>query len=455
LPVEKLLSYNALDAKYTARLYQAQREELIRDGLLGAYKVHLDRAITLVKAQQVGLVVDFDSVDRYRTDAVAKIAKCAARIARSRLAKLYWEKKGHELSPTSPKQLAELFRDILKRPEGCREKNKSGYSVDDTALKAMRLPIANWVLELRRAMKLKGTYLDGCARGGKWIYPDGRLHTKFNDTFTATGRLSSEEPNVQNFPKREDAWVRTIIVPPSGHVMLSADYGQIEYRVLGIASKDKRICDSLRDRYDVHMDWAERVAKADNKVWIAFGKDIKKLRSEIKNTMVFPAFYGAHADYIAQMIGMNKQKCRALFDEFWEEFAGVRAWQQRLLKEYQRDGYVSCLTGRRRRAPLTQNMIYNSPIQGSASDIVVDAMNRLSIRAEKDSIPALQPVMNIHDDLTFYVPRKRLRSLTRVIVDEMLHPSFDWVTVPISVEVSVGKNWGEMDSVGTFFSDDS
>jgi DNA polymerase-1 len=296
--------------------------------------------------------------------------------------------------------------------------------------------------------------VDKFGRTGGVVYPDGRIHTKFNDLFTTTGRLSSDDPNMQNFPKRKDAWIRALVVPPKGCVMVSSDYGQIEYRVIGIAANDKYIQQTLRDRYDVHMDWAERVAKADPRVYKAFNKDIKKLRSEIKNTWVFPAFYGAHADYIARMLNMDIRAARDLFEVFWEEFAGVHAWQRKLLKQYERTGYVSCLTGRRRRAPMSKNMIYNSPIQGSASDIVVDAMCRLSLRAERDDEPALTPVLNIHDDITFCVPKKREGELIPIIVDEMLHPSFDWVTVPISVEVSSGPNWADMKAIGTYFSDE-
>jgi DNA polymerase-1 len=453
-PIDKLLKYNALDAKWTAKLYAIQKKELTWEGLLGVAKLHTARAMTLVRAQQMGLVVDFDRVTAYQEKMERGIDRCLAKISNSKEAALYKENTGKELSPTSNPQLTKLFQDILRRREGAREKNKSGYSVDDESLKAMNLPIADAILEMRGNAKIKGTYLDGCAKGGKHVYPDERIHTQFNSMFTWTGRLSSEGPNIQNFPKREDAWVRSIIAAPPGSIMMSVDYGQIEYRVLGIASEDKRICDSLRDRYDVHMDWAKRVAKADNKVWLAFNKDIKKLRSEIKNTMVFPAFYGAHSDYIARMIGMDIRKCRKLFDEFWDEFAGVKAWQERTVKEVARVGYVSCLTGRRRHLPMKKNEILNTPIQGSASDIVLDAMNRLSAMSDQTGDLALQPVMNIHDDLTFYVPEKKQDKYMKIIVDEMLHPSFDWVNVPISVEVSVGKNWGEMKPVGTFFSDD-
>jgi uracil-DNA glycosylase family 4 len=454
LSVGDLLRYNARDAKYTAKLYLVQQKELMTEGLEKVYQMHLRRALTFVKAQQVGLCVDFKRVEEADWWLGAAIDEHTRKIQESREASLFRRKQGSILKPTSGPQLVVLFRDLLKRAEGIRARNKCGYSVDDEALSAMDLPVALDILAMRKAMKLRSTYVHKFGPKGGVVYADGRIHTKFNDLFTVTGRLSSTEPNMQNFPKRKDAWIRTIVVPPEGHVLASFDYGQIEYRVLGIAADDKYIKQTLRDRYDVHLDWAERVAKADSGVYRTFGKDIKKLRTEIKNTWVFPAFYGAHADYIARMLNMNLRACRKLFDVFWEEFSGVRKWQKETMRFYEENGYVECLTGRRRYAPLTRNMIYNTPIQGSAADICLDAMCRLSVLAEEEEDPALQPVLNVHDDLTFYLPKDRTRRLLPLIAREMLKPGFDWVTVPLSVEVSTGANWAEMSSVGVRFSDE-
>ena len=454
LSMERLLSYNALDAKYTARLYGVQKADIKQQGLFGIYREHIRRIFTLVKAQQVGLLVDFDCVDRFDTDLGGNIESCLQKISKTEEAALYKKKTGKELSPTSPAQLKVLFCDLLGRQEGKSTKNKSGYSVDEEALSRIDLPIARYILDLRNKSKLRSTYCDGFRRAGKSVHLDGRIHTKFNDLFTVTGRLSSDSPNLQNFPKRKDAWIRAIVVPPKGHVILSADYGQLEYRIIGVAANDAYVKKTLLNRYDVHLDWAERVAKADSKVYRRHEKDIKKLRSAVKNQLVFPAFYGAHSDYIARMLGMNIQACRDLFDEFWDEFAGVRRWQKKSLAAFKRDGYISCLTGRRRRAPMTKNEALNTSIQGTASDVVVDGMNRLSVLAEKADEPALQPVINIHDDLTFYLPRRRQDELCEIITEEMLSSSYKWLDVPLSVEVTIGKNWADMNKVGTFFSDD-
>ena len=268
--------------------------------------------------------------------------------------------------------------------------------------------------------------------------------------------------NMQNWPKRDDAWIRAIIVSPRvhpttgrscEHVLVSADYGQIEPRVIAMESKDKALVKSFWDRHDIHLDWAERIAKVDPKAYRARGSGIKRLRQDVKSNWVLAGFYGALWRSIQRRLGLSN-KCEALFEEFRDTFPGVWAWQRTQTKFYNRHGYVVGLTGRRRHAPLSVNQLLNNPTQGVASDIVVDAMNRLSIRADREDEPAFQAVLNIHDDLSFYVPKKRQEELTAEIVREMLTPKFPWVNVPLSVEVSAGSNWADLEKVDVFFSDD-
>jgi DNA polymerase I len=267
--------------------------------------------------------------------------------------------------------------------------------------------------------------------------------------------------NMQNWPKREDGWVRALIVPPrvdhrgngGKHLIASLDYGQIEPRVIAMSSRDKRLYKSFWDREDIHLEWAERIARKDPQALRRRDGNIKKLRQDVKSNWVLAGFYGAAWKNIRARLRLN-DRCDALFEDFKAEFAGVWRWQDEQLEAYRRDGYVTCLTGRRRRAPLTLNQILNNTTQGAASDIVLDGMNRLSVLAEREDDLALHPVLNVHDDLTFYLPRRRKDELLEVIVHEMLHPAFDWVTVPLSVELSIGDNWADMRAVKTFFSDD-
>ena len=299
-----------------------------------------------------------------------------------------------------------------------------------------------------------GTFIKPILSGGKHIHADGLVHTTFNTTGTVTGRLSSDKPNVQNYPRRtaEQRRIREAFVAPPGHVFVKCDYGQMEARVIAMATKDQAMVAALYDRYDVHGAWAKKLDKRCPYVLPKHANDMKVLRGIVKNSLVFPAFYGASAKSIARNLGIDELECEDLFRDFWHEFRGVKRWQDREWNFFLRRGYVQTLFGRRRRGILSRNMVLNSPIQSAASDIVVRAMHRLSEKAIKDQKPCLQAVINIHDDLSFYVPENGIEEYIEDIVTEMLWDKYDFMNVPLSVEVSVGANWSEVQEVGSYFS---
>lgn len=267
------------------------------------------------------------------------------------------------------------------------------------------------------------------------------------------------EPNWQNIPKRnaEARELRRQVVAKTRHLIVAVDYGQIEARVIAMATLDELFTKALWERYDIHMEWAERLAAAypariGGKKNLTDKKAMKDFRTDVKNQWTFPLFFGAKLSSAAGYLKMPEDTIKPLYDEFWRQFSGVKAWQDGLLKFYHEHGYVECLTGRRRRGPLSLNQIYNSPIQGSAAEIVMDAMCRLSETGD----PELQPNINIHDDLTYIdVPVERVDTIAERIVGEMLRVPFKWAqSVPISVEMSVGENWLEMEEVATYSSDE-
>jgi uracil-DNA glycosylase family 4 len=449
-PVDALLEYNGMDAAYSVRLLLRYYKRLSREGLLDAYKMHVKRLPTLAQAQIDGVPVDQARVRAFDVDLGGRADALRKEIAALPEVKSYVRAVGR-FNPESSEEVAKLLRDHLKRKEG--EQRNGKYSTDKEALDKMKdCAVAGLVLKLRAVTKLHSTYITPLLPGDdSLVYPDGLLHTNFNTTFTDTGRLSSDEPNLQNYPKRRNAEIRAVVAPRSDEVMIAADYGQIEARVIAMASRDKRLVDALWHNYDIHMAWAERVATLDDRVLKARGGNMKVLRSDIKNMLVFPAFYGAFPASIGASLQMQPRVVDKLFDEFWSEFAGVKTWQEDLLAGYERDGYVSCLTGRRRYGPLNKNMIINSPVQGTASDLVVGAMNRLSVHAYNDEGKRhLQARMNIHDDLTFIVPKRLVDESVNDIVRQMVRVKYDWINVPISVEVAVGPNWHELKEVGKF-----
>jgi DNA polymerase-1 len=334
-------------------------------------------------------------------------------------------------------------------------------TVDEGAIKLIwenhKHPLAVDLLALRKATKRKSTYIDIMAEGSPDLWPDGCLHAIFNTTFAETGRLSCEAPNLQNFPKRDDEAkeVRRPLKSPPKHLIFSVDYGQIEARVIAMYTHDKRFCDALWNNGDVHGEWAQRLAKAypERVGGVAFLEDkaaLKAFRTDIKNQWTFPLFFGASLKSASNFISIPERVLEPHYEAFWEEFSGVKAWQEDLMTFYRANGYVETLIGRRRRGPLSINKVCNSPVQSLAADIVMDAMCRLSETGD----PELQCEVQIHDDLTFFrVLEDRIGIVAEKVIEIMLDVPFEWArVVPITVEASYGTSWDKMESCGTYTS---
>jgi len=366
-----VLKYNGLDAKYTLSLYYAQQYDLSE--LLGLVAPTLERQRclpTLVAAQIKGFPVNQTTVQSYRVSFESNRKSIIDGIQALPEIEQYRRRFG-EFSPTSPDHQAKMLEYVFKRTEG---KQKSGrYSTDASALEQMTdIPFAGAVLKLRGLDKMISTYIAplDIRSPDTVVFPDGCVHTTFNSTFTDTGRLSSDSPNMQNFPKRKNPEMRAMLVAPPGFALVAADYGQIEARVIGCAADDRFLIKSLWEEWDIHMYWAERIAKLDPPTLARYGT-LAALRSDIKNVMVFPAFYGASMYSIATYLRLKESVVRPIFAEFWEMHKDVKVWQDRVRRSFDTHGYVETLTGRRRYGPMPYNAVINSPIQGSASDIVV------------------------------------------------------------------------------------
>jgi uracil-DNA glycosylase family 4 len=459
VPLPKLLLYNALDVIYTDRLAAVLEDELELAGLTEVYEeLGVRRVKSVVAAQRHGLPVDPERNARFSEEYEVLLGEIRERLFETAAVKRY-NKTHARYNPDGQTDNIKLFRDVIGAPEG--ETDKGGYSTDREHLEAMQDPLAietrEPLLEYREISKLKGTYVDKFSREHKetLVYPDGRLHGSFNTCVAATGRLSSSGPNMQNFPKRKHKVIRQQLVAPPGMTILSADYGQIEHRAVAIVSNDRAMIRALIEGYDVHLKYAKRAAELEPEWFVArHDGNIKSCRSAIKNQFVFPTIYGAAPRSIAGYTGLRQETVDVLCDEFWAEHAGVRRWQKKVRQFYDRNGYVQSLLGRIRRGPLSHNMILNTPIQGLASDIVVNAMDRLFDIARERGEWWLAAALNIHDDLTFLIPDEHLDEAAGIIIEGMLDIPYDFINVPILVEAEVGRNWGEMSSIGEFNSYD-
>lgn len=474
------LIYNAVDTKVTLRLHHYQTKLLKRFGLYDAYREALPRQTSVAMMQFLGVPVDQAEVKKAQNKLKPEIKQIEADIAGLKVVKAYVKDHG-EFAASNDRQVLEIFKDYLKRPEVEVERegyeahdfNKSSdskrrfdddrtgkFSVDKNVLSQIDHPLADLVIQYRNRAKLLSTYVDGLELGkGKMIYPDGLIHCNFNCTFAETGRTSSDDPNMQNFPQRNDAWVRNQIVAPDGYTLLAFDYGQLEGCTAAMCSKDKVLIKALWEDYDIHMEWAQKTAHLypeiiGGKKYLTDKDVMKKFRSKIKNKLTFPAIFGAQNTSIAGYLGIPVEIIDKLMREFWRTFHGLYEWQNKLMEGYWEKGYVQSPTGRRRHYPMTRNQAINDPIQSVACDIVCRSMNTLSELAAEEGKWYLHPILNIHDDLTLMVPDddKTLEATIKDVYSVMLTPDYDFINVPLSVSCSVGKHWFGMEEIGKFWS---
>lgn len=462
--LDETLLYNGADTKYTLRLFRNQVDRLQAVGLHAAYREAQTRQPTVALMQSIGIDIDRSQNKAMQSKLGGEIAAIEAQI------KSYPEvqafiKKETIFNPASQPDVIRIFKEYLQ--VGKALINSEGKeTVDKSTLVKIKHPLAKNIEDFRNRSKLKSTYVDEFEFGkGSLIWLDGRIHPSFNTTFAETGRTSSDGPNQQNWPKRNDEWVRKQQVPPKGHVFVSFDYGQLEGCTGAMCSKDKVFIKALWEDYDMHMEWAQRAAflhpaYIGGKHMLTDKATMKTFRGLVKNKLVFPAFFGAAEDsvagYLTNATGVEAPKAiiKQLFTEFWKYFNGVHTWQKRLMNDYYANGYVESPTGRRHHYPLSRPQAINYPIQSVACDITCRAMVTLSTIAADTGAWYLHPIMNIHDDLTFAIPDdpKILEEAIETIYRVMLDPGYDFINVPLSVNCSIGNNWLEMDEIGKFYS---
>lgn len=426
--LDTVLKYNALDAFWTFQLWHTQNEKIAQARLGDVYQEQVDRIAPMVEMQMKGIHVDQERLKEVSAGFEAEIQASVD----------YFKEK--DVNPESPKaMLAYLSGTVSDKIVSTGEKALRPFA---------KHPDVAQLLAFRKYNKLLSTYtgpLSSC------VWEDGMVHTNYRTMRMVTRRVSSDQPNMQNIPKHggeESKQLRSVFIAPEGFKMVSVDYGQIEARVLAMASGDEFFHKALKEHYDIHQEWAQRLKEAFPQF-----KDLddKAFRQTTKNFFVFPNFYGAGSKNIAENMGIrNVAKVTDVRKEFWEKFAGVRTWQNKMISFYKQNGYVKSLSGYIRRGPLSYTEVINTPIQSSASDIVVRSQSNLVNLAHETGDTDLIPIMNIHDDLTFYVAEDKLELTIKTIVDTMLRPGLEWVTTPLVAEASVGDRWDQMEDYGTY-----
>ncbi|MGH2450100.1 MAG: DNA polymerase I [Candidatus Limnocylindria bacterium] len=422
----------------TERLAALFGEDLGRLGLERLYReVELPLVDVLVEMEEAGVAVDVP----YLASLAREFAQEVARIERDA-----HDTVGHEFPINSPKQLEQLLFAELKLPRGRR--TKTGYSTDAAVLEELRgsHPVVEKVLEYREVEKLRSTYAEGL---GQLVDPEtGRVHTTFNQTVAATGRLSSTSPNLQNIPIRTPLGRRirrAFVAGVPEHVLLAADYSQIELRVLAHVSGDPALAEAFRAGADVHT----RTAAA------GFGvpeSEVTKEQRNVAKMLNFGIVYGMSDFGLAWRMGMPREQAATFIDEYFRRYAQVRRYIVETKAFCLEQGYVETLLGRRRYIPdmasansavrgAAERMAINMPIQGTAADIMKIAMVKVRDRLRESDLSATA-VLQVHDELVFEVPRSQATRLAELVSSEMAeaYP----LDVPLVVDVRAGGNWDEM-----------
>lgn len=353
---------------------------------------------------------------------------------------------GHQFLITSPRQVGEVLFEELKLSEKAKKTKNGQYSTSEEVLEALRPKheIVGLILQHRALKKLQSTYVEALP---KLINPHtGRIHTTFNQAVTATGRLSSSNPNLQNIPvRREDGKeIRRCFVAEPGEVFFSADYSQIELRIMAHLSQDEAMISDFREGHDVHAATAARVFKVPV-------EEVSRDQRRKAKTANFGIIYGISAFGLAERMEVSRQEAKELIDSYFETYPGVRTYIDRAVAEAREHGYALTAYGRRRylkditsrngtvRAFAERNAV-NAPIQGTAADIIKVAMIRIFARLQAEGMKA-RMILQVHDELNFSCPPSELEHLQALVLEEMA-AAFE-MSVPLIAESGVGENWLE------------
>lgn len=445
--LESVLRYNGLDSKYHRLLYNVQARLLKEEGLTKVYERHVKRIKAMVLTQIKGVPVNQDTVKELRAQYTKDLHAAEDVIFELPLVRKYEQQYGKEFRPSAAGDVKKLFK-------------LDGVFLDSTKeaeLKATGHALAKPLLAWKKAEKVLSTYLDPVTEGSPQLYGGSTLHSILSTCNTVTSRTSSEDPNSQNFPKRGPAKiVRRVVKPGPRKRVVAFDYAGIQARNVAMESKDKVLVAAFWDRYDVHTDWLDQLVKLypafikEGVTAIVHDKKLQKsYRDVAKNGFVFPSFFGAQPTSISTGMGVPKEIIEKLHKAFWDRFPDIKKWHKHLHEFFREHGYVTGLSGYRRRAPCSPNELINAPIQADEAIIVCSAMSRLSEMGDW----RFQPNMEIHDDLTFIWDYAEIERNAEVVITEMCRLEYDWINVPLQVEMSVGETWCDLEAAGEYASD--
>ncbi len=422
-------AYTAYEASETmlSKLCKMQMEHLFTD-------IEMPLVFTLYDMEKNGVRAEGEALKIYSNQLGARIEELEREI---------YDAAGERFNINSPKQLGVVLFETLKIPGG--KKTKTGYSTAANVLEKLApdYPIINKILEYRQYTKLKSTYADGLVT---YIQEDGRIHGKFNQTITATGRISSTEPNLQNIPVRMELGrlIRKVFVPEEGYVFLDADYSQIELRILAHCSGDKNLIDAYKEQRDIHRITASQVFH------VPFG-EVTELQRRNAKAVNFGIVYGISSFGLSEDLSIGRKEAAKYIEDYFHTYPGIKLFLDDTVKHAKEMGYVVTLFGRRRPVPelsssnfmqrsFGERVAMNAPIQGTAADIIKIAMTGVNRRLKEQKLKS-KLVLQVHDELLIEVYEPELPAVEAILREEMEHAAD--LDVPLEIDMHTGENWYE------------
>jgi DNA polymerase-1 len=438
-PLDKVAQYSCEDADISFRLVKQFAPQIKKQGFGKLFsEIEMPLVPILAQMEEAGVKLDCDylkkmakQVDQEIKNLKAKIFKCA----------------GCEFNISSTQQLRKILFEDLKISSDGVKRTKTGHSTAASELSKMRgkHKIIDLIMQYRELTKLKNTYIDTLP---KQVDKKNRLHTSFNQTITATGRLSSSDPNLQNIPIRTDLGqkMRRAFVADSGHKLISADYSQIELRIVAHLAQDKKMIQAFLAGEDIHSATAAAV----------YGVPIDKIDSKMRRTaktVNFGVLYGMSAYGLSQSLRISREEAQDFIDTYFAIYPGIKKYTEEIVAKAKTTGYVETLFGRRRYLPelnssvfvirgSAERMAINMPVQGTAADIMKKAMINVKSKIKNQKSKLL---LQVHDELVFEVPQDEVKKSSKEI--KKIMESVFKLSVPLTVDVSVGDNWQDMKKI--------
>ena len=411
------------------------KDRLEKEGMLSLFEeIEMPLSFVLYSMEKEGVRVEKDALKEYGDALAVKIEK---------LENSVYEQAGEKFNLNSPKQLGEILFGKLQIPGG--KKTKTGYSTAAEVLEklAPEHPVISDILEYRTLAKLKSTYADGL---GTCIQEDGKIHTTFNQTITATGRISSTEPNLQNIPMRLELGrqIRKVFVPGKDYVFVDADYSQIELRLLAHMSGDERLIEAYKMDSDIHRITASNVFHIPM-------DEVTDLQRRNAKAVNFGIVYGISSFGLSQDLSISRKEAAEYIDKYFETYPGVKVYLDRLVNEGKEQGYVTTLFGRKRPIPelsssnfmqrsFGERVAMNSPLQGTAADIMKIAMIRVFERMEKEQLKS-RMILQVHDEILIEAAKEEEDIIKKILEEEMKGAAS--LAVTLEIDIHSGTDWYE------------